>query len=125
MKNNVILSVLLISMLLLNSCSTRYLSSIYAPLDTTVDYANTSNWAVHPDNIPEQLNFISLDESTLAVDVFFVHPTILTSKKDGTCDDETKNILGKAVIVHQGADDFVSQPSGAAGSRISCAGIIN
>lgn len=42
-----------------------------------------------------------------------------------TCDDETKNILGKAVIVHQGADDFVSQPSGAAGSRISCAGIIN
>ncbi|MBT7458702.1 MAG: DUF3089 domain-containing protein [Flavobacteriaceae bacterium] len=91
MKNNVILSVLLISMLLLNSCSTRYLSSIYAPLDTTVDYANTSNWAVHPDNIPEQLNFISLDESTLAVDVFFVHPTILTSKKDGTWNGDINN----------------------------------
>ena len=40
------------------------------------------------------------------------------------CDDETKNILGKAIIVHQGADDFVSQPSGAAGARISCAGIL-
>ncbi len=40
------------------------------------------------------------------------------------CDDESKNILGKAVIVHQGADDFVSQPSGAAGARISCAGIV-
>ena len=91
MKNNVILSVLLISMLLLNSCSTRYLSSIYAPFDTTVDYANTSNWAVHPDNIPEQLNFISLDESTLAVDVFFVHPTILTSKKDGTWNGDINN----------------------------------
>lgn len=91
MKNNVILSVLLISMLLLNSCSTRYLSSIYAPLDTTVDYANTSNWAVHPDNIPEQLNFISLDENTLAVDVFFVHPTILTSKKDGTWNGDINN----------------------------------
>jgi hypothetical protein len=91
MKNNVILSVLLISMLLLNSCSTRYLSSIYAPLDTTVDYTNTSNWAVHPDNIPEQLNFISLDESTLAVDVFFVHPTILTSKKDGTWNGDINN----------------------------------
>lgn len=40
------------------------------------------------------------------------------------CKDETKNILGKAIIVHQGADDFVSQPSGAAGARISCGGIV-
>lgn len=40
------------------------------------------------------------------------------------CEDQTKNILGKAVIVHQGADDFVSQPSGAAGARISCAAVI-
>ena len=40
------------------------------------------------------------------------------------CEDETKNILGKAVIVHQGIDDFTSQPSGAAGARISCTGII-
>jgi Cu-Zn family superoxide dismutase len=40
------------------------------------------------------------------------------------CEDETKNILGKAVIVHQGKDDFVSQPSGAAGARVSCTGII-
>lgn len=40
------------------------------------------------------------------------------------CDDDTKNILGKAVIVHAGEDDLTSQPSGAAGARISCAGII-
>ncbi|MBT8307025.1 MAG: superoxide dismutase family protein [Maribacter sp.] len=40
------------------------------------------------------------------------------------CEDENRNILGKAVIVHQGVDDFVSQPSGAAGARISCTGII-
>jgi Cu-Zn family superoxide dismutase len=40
------------------------------------------------------------------------------------CDNPEKNILGKAVIVHQGEDDLVSQPSGAAGARISCAGII-
>ena len=40
------------------------------------------------------------------------------------CDDETKNIVGKAVIVHQGVDDFTSQPSGAAGSRVACTGII-
>jgi Cu-Zn family superoxide dismutase len=40
------------------------------------------------------------------------------------CDDDTKNIVGKAVIVHQGVDDFTSQPSGAAGARIACTGII-
>ena len=40
------------------------------------------------------------------------------------CDDPVKNIVGKAIIVHQGQDDLVSQPSGAAGARISCAGII-
>jgi len=41
------------------------------------------------------------------------------------CDDENKNIVGKAVIVHQGLDDFTTQPTGAAGSRVSCTGIIN
>lgn len=40
------------------------------------------------------------------------------------CDDETKNIVGKAVIVHEGVDDFVTQPTGDAGGRISCGGII-
>lgn len=40
------------------------------------------------------------------------------------CDDETKNILGKSVIVHEGVDDFVTQPTGDAGGRISCGGII-
>lgn len=40
------------------------------------------------------------------------------------CEDETMNILGKGVIVHQGVDDFTSQPSGNAGARVSCAGVI-
>lgn len=40
------------------------------------------------------------------------------------CGDDTKDILGKAIIVHKGIDDFTSQPSGAAGSRVSCGGII-
>ncbi|MEX0289802.1 MAG: superoxide dismutase family protein [Flavobacteriaceae bacterium] len=40
------------------------------------------------------------------------------------CEDDNKNLVGKAVIVHQGADDFTSQPSGAAGARVSCTGII-
>ena len=40
------------------------------------------------------------------------------------CEDDTKNIIGKAIIVHQGTDDYTSQPSGAAGKRVSCGGII-
>jgi len=40
------------------------------------------------------------------------------------CGDPNKDIVGKAIIVHQGVDDFTSQPSGAAGSRVSCGGII-
>ena len=34
--------------------------------------------------------------------------------------DSTKNILNKAVIVHSGKDDFTTQPTGNAGSRIGC-----
>jgi len=33
---------------------------------------------------------------------------------------DSTNIIGHAVIVHDGADDFTSQPSGAAGKRIGC-----
>jgi Cu-Zn family superoxide dismutase len=34
--------------------------------------------------------------------------------------DSTKNILGKAIIVHGGKDDYTTQPTGNAGSRIGC-----
>ena len=30
------------------------------------------------------------------------------------------DVVGKGIIVHAGADDFTSQPSGAAGARIGC-----
>lgn len=36
------------------------------------------------------------------------------------CEDETKNIIGHSVIIHQGIDDMKSQPSGKAGPRIGC-----
>jgi Cu-Zn family superoxide dismutase len=39
-------------------------------------------------------------------------------------EDATKDILGKGLIVHQGADDFVSQPAGNAGARVACSAII-
>ena len=61
----------------------------------------------------------------------------LNAKSDGTaklmfetdqwcigCGDETRDILGKAVIIHEGRDDLTTQPTGNAGGRISCGGII-
>lgn len=36
----------------------------------------------------------------------------------------TIDIIGKAIVVHAGADDFVSQPSGNAGARIGCGVIV-
>lgn len=36
---------------------------------------------------------------------------------------DSTNIVGKGVIIHAGADDFTSQPSGAAGGRVACGAI--
>lgn len=46
--------------------------------------------------------------------------TFTTDKWCIGCEDEKKNIVNKAVVVHEGADDFTSQPSGAAGTRVGC-----
>jgi len=47
----------------------------------------------------------------------------LTFKTDEwciSCDDVTKNIMNKSVIVHEKKDDFKTQPTGDAGGRIAC-----
>lgn len=36
------------------------------------------------------------------------------------CNDETRNILNKSVIIHADADDFHTQPTGNAGGRVGC-----
>lgn len=36
------------------------------------------------------------------------------------CKDETKNIIGKSIIIHAGEDDFKTQPTGNAGGRVGC-----
>jgi Cu-Zn family superoxide dismutase len=38
--------------------------------------------------------------------------------------DPSKNVVGRAFIVHSGTDDYKTQPTGGAGSRIGC-GVIN
>ena len=36
------------------------------------------------------------------------------------CSDETKNIIGKSIIIHAKEDDFKTQPTGNAGGRVGC-----
>lgn len=43
-----------------------------------------------------------------------------TTERWSLNEGDENSILGKAVVVHAKADDFTSQPSGAAGSRIAC-----
>ena len=40
------------------------------------------------------------------------------------CEDSTKNILNRAIIIHEGADDFMTQPTGDAGGRVGCGTIL-
>ena len=40
------------------------------------------------------------------------------------CGDASKDILGKGLIVHEKADDYVTQPTGDAGGRVACTAII-
>ena len=40
------------------------------------------------------------------------------------CGDANKDIIGKGLIVHQGADDYTTQPTGNSGARVACSGII-
>ena len=50
--------------------------------------------------------------------------TLTTDEWNMGSGDPTKDILGKGLIVHQGTDDFTSQPSGDAGARVACSAII-
>ncbi|XOD69414.1 MAG: superoxide dismutase family protein [Flavobacteriales bacterium AspAUS03] len=45
---------------------------------------------------------------------------LVTDKWCVGCPDVTKNIVGKAIIVHEKVDNFITQPTGAAGSRKGC-----
>jgi Cu-Zn family superoxide dismutase len=46
--------------------------------------------------------------------------TFKTNKWCVGCADESKNIIGKGLIVHAAADDFHTQPTGNAGGRVGC-----
>jgi Cu-Zn family superoxide dismutase len=36
------------------------------------------------------------------------------------CSDDSKNIVGKSIVIHSGKDDYMTQPTGNAGGRVGC-----
>ncbi|WOI23361.1 MULTISPECIES: superoxide dismutase family protein [Nonlabens] len=77
---------------------------------TTEDHGK---WGDHDHHMGDIGNLIANDEGGATL-------TFNTDKWCIGCDDDTRNVLGKAFIVHATADDFESQPSGAAGARVAC-----
>lgn len=77
---------------------------------TTEDHGK---WGDHDHHMGDIGNLVANGEGGASM-------TFSTDKWCIGCDDETRNVIGKAFIVHAAADDFKSQPSGAAGARVAC-----
>ncbi|MGJ8685177.1 MAG: superoxide dismutase family protein [Nonlabens sp.] len=77
---------------------------------TTEDHGK---WGDHDHHMGDIGNLVANDAGGATL-------TFSTDKWCIGCDDETRNVMGKAFIVHASADDFASQPSGAAGARVAC-----
>jgi Cu-Zn family superoxide dismutase len=65
----------------------------------------------HAGDLP---NFRASDNGTAQVDIFATYVT-LTAGSNALLDDD-----GSALVVHAGADDYLTDPAGNAGSRIAC-----
>ncbi|MDG1761317.1 MAG: DUF3089 domain-containing protein [Flavobacteriaceae bacterium] len=82
MKNRFIL---ILWVVLFNSCATSYRTQQYAKekAPEAPDYYSERSWAELP-SVPSELKTLHLSDSIqpFAADVFFVYPTLLTSRKD-------------------------------------------
>lgn len=62
------------------SCGVQYRTAPFTPIETPVSYSEISNWAVYAGTsiTGEKVG----KSSVAAADVFFIYPTLMTSKKD-------------------------------------------
>lgn len=66
----------------------------------------------HPGDLPNQM---VQEDGVLAAEVFSTRLNMTNEGAAAVFDQD-----GSAVMIHSGPDDYTSQPSGAAGSRIAC-----
>lgn len=65
-----------------------------------------------PHHLGDMVNLRADAKGVAKVSVFIPDATLHTS--------ESSNLVGKAIVVHQKADDYKSQPSGNSGDRVAC-----
>jgi len=73
-------------------------------------------WGTHPFHLGDIGNVTADDDGTAT----FTLTTDLWTIGTGADDD----VVGRAVIVHDGADDYQTQPTGAAGGRVACGVVV-
>ncbi len=66
-------------------------------------------------------NIFVLQNGEIKTEVFNARVALSDQSRDGRA--PLYDADGSALVIHSGADDYASQPSGAAGDRIACAEI--
>ena len=99
-------------LIILGSCKSIYVTQTFNKRNTPIapDYNLESSWAILPSKYPKNFKKYASDNiDTLQADVFFIYPTLNTSKKDGRWnvpvnDSEQKNkVLNSSVLFQASA----------------------
>lgn len=101
MKNNYALVFLIV---LFNSCATSYMTQSFSKENSPKipDYYSDSAWAELP-HVPSELKNTHLpnDQYSLEADVFYVYPTLLTSRKDRSWNADVYNEKIRSEIIEK------------------------
>lgn len=92
-------------------CSAKDASSAGSHWNPTQE--NHGAWGNHHFHRGDIGNMVANDKGEATL-------TFQTDKWCLSCEDTTKNIVGKSIIIHEKADDFQTQPTGNAGGRVAC-----
>ena len=96
-------------------CSATDFSSAGGHLALGRDHGVASTGGPHPGDLPN----LHVGTSGMLTVEYFADAFSL----DATAANTLFDIDGSAIVIHAGADDYSSQPSGAAGGRIACGAI--
>ena len=78
-------------------CKTEYATKdfIISDIPQKPDYSDISSWAAHPQKKEGILNNFYTNKESLKADVFYIYPTLLTSKDDNNWNSDIYNVENK------------------------------